>query len=85
METVTVILDSFEYNSKEYYCEAVVTYSILIEAEDDDTPSSSEIDIEGVEIEVFQRYHHSTNDYTECFTASVMKAAIKEIKSNFKL
>jgi hypothetical protein len=85
METKTVILDSFEYNSKEYYCEAVVTYSITIEAGDYDTPSSSDIDIEGVEIEECKVYNPIFNNWSECFQPSVIKAVTKEITNNFEL
>lgn len=85
METKTVILDSFEYNGKEYYCEAVVSYYINIEAGDYDTPSSSEVEIEGIEVEVLEVYSPQFNDWSECFQPSVIKAVTKEITNNFEL
>jgi hypothetical protein len=85
METKKVILDSFEYNCKEYYVEVTVTYSILIEDGDNETPSSSKIDIEGVEIEECRVYRPQFNDWSESFQPLVMQAITKEITNNFEL
>ena len=85
METKTVILDSFEHNGKEYQAEATVTYSINVEPGDWDTPSSSEIDIEGVEIWELNVYRPQFNDWVECNQSSVAKAVTEEIRSNFEV
>jgi hypothetical protein len=85
METKKVILDSFEYNCKEYYVEVTVTYSILIEDGDNETPSSSKIDIEGVEIEECKVYNAQFNEWSECYKPSVFNAITKEITNNFEL
>ena len=85
METKTIILDSFEFNGKEYYAEATVTYSINIEQGDWDTPSSSELDIEGVEIYELKAYRPQFNDWVECSRPLVAKAIIQHITNNFEL
>jgi len=85
MDTKTIILDSFEHNGKEYQAEASVTYSINVEDGDLDTPSSSEIDIEGVEIWELNVYRPAFNDWVECNQSSIAKAVIENIKNNFEI
>ena len=85
METKHITLDSFEYNGKEYYAEGTVSYYLTIESGDYEVPSSSEIDIEGLEIEVLKVYRPQFNDWVECYQPSIIKAVTEEIKSNFEL
>lgn len=85
METKQITLDEFEFNGKIYYCEASVGFYINIEQGDYDHPTTSEIEIEGIDIEVLQVYRPDHNDYLDCYQASVLKSVTEHITNNFEL